>query len=565
MNPVSILESERSSHRALAVVAFLLAVLPSAGCGGPAERQLDAGVTLGTPVRSFEGQELGTVHFPTSCEPAVQGELERGLALVHHMNYTSAEPIFLAAAEADPECAIAYWGAAMTYVHPLWPDTISPERRVAGEELLAKATAAAHTSKREAGYVGALAGYYEGADRSERERLVSYLEGWAAVHADHPDDTEAALFHALALLANAPAEDKSYQKQLAAGEIIEGVLARISRHPGAHHYTIHAYDFPPLAERALDIARRYDDLAPENTHALHMTSHIFTRLGLWPESVAFNIRAAAAASERTAAGAVSLHHLHALDYLAYAYLQTAADAAADEVLAALAALEPPFQNHSATAYAFAAVPARLALERHAWEEAAELANRWPTELEWDQYPYLDAISYFARALGAARTGQPAEARAAIGELTRLEEEARALDIAYDWGIQVAIQRVAAEAWLAFEAGETERALELAREAAEMEGSTEKNPVTPGEVLPARELYGDMLLASGRHGEAIEAYEAALARSPNRFNSLFGAGRAAELAGDREAAASFYAQLVEICAEPTGARPELEHARAFLAT
>lgn len=541
----------------------LAVVLVISACAPAEDAETRRAAERGTVVLSAEGDALGRVDFPSSCDAAVQAQLELGLALLHHMNYVKAEPVFLAAAEADPECALAYWGVAMTAVHPLWPDTVSPEKRRRGEELVAKAAEAAHTSPREAAYVEALAGYYEGPDRSERERLASYLEGWTSAHAANPDDTEAAAFHALALLGNASAADKSYQKQIEAGEILEGLLERIPGHPGAHHYTIHAYDFPPLAERALDIARRYDDLAPENTHALHMTSHIFTRLGLWPESIEFNIRAADAARDRTPQGQVSLHHLHALDYLAYAYLQQADDAAADEVLAATQALAPPYQNHSATAYAFAAVPARLALERHDWEAAARIEARWPTDVAWDQYPYLDAISYFARALGAARTGQPDEARKSIAELARLEEAASKLDIAYDWGIQVAIQRVAAEAWLIYETGDKGTALEKAREAAAMEGTTEKNPVTPGEVLPARELYGDMLLAAGRHAEAIAAYEAALDRSPNRFNSLYGAGQAAELAGDGEAASRFYGQLLEICSGATGERQELEHARRFL--
>ncbi len=325
----------RISSRSRALTATLIA-LPSLlfftfGCVQEDETPTAAAMP-GSAVVSPEGDALGTVDFPTSCDAEAARELELGLALLHHMNYVKAESVFLAAAQTDPDCALAYWGAAMTYVHPLWPDTVSPEKHQAGQELLAKANAAAHTSAREAAYVGALAGYYEGAEHLERQRLASYLEGWAAVHADHPDDTEAAVFHALALLANAPAEDKSYQKQIEAGEILQDVLAQIPGHPGAHHYTIHAYDFPPLAERALDIARRYDDLAPENTHALHMTSHIFTRLGLWPESVEFNIRAAAASKNRTAAGQVSLHHPHALDYLIYAYLQQADDEAVDAVL-----------------------------------------------------------------------------------------------------------------------------------------------------------------------------------------------------------------------------------------
>ena len=543
------------------VVAIAVSLLVAcAGTGGDP----DEVVAVGTEVFDEHGVSLGTVHFPTSCTEAAHAEFETGLALLHHMNYTKAKPVFEAAIEADPECAMAYWGVAMTAVHPLWPDTISPENLVAGRELLAKAAAAAHTSDREAAYVAALASYYEGDDRRERERLESLLAGWTSVHADHPDDTEAALFHALGLLANAAAEDKTYAKQVEAGEILAGVLEQVGKHPGAHHYTIHAYDFPPLAEKALDVARRYDDLAPENTHALHMTSHIFTRLGLWPESIEFNERAAAAAADRTGDGHVSLHHLHALDYLAYAHLQMANNAAAEEVLGRIEALEPPYQNHSATAYAFAAVPARLALEQHDWEAAAVIESRWPAEVQWEQYPYLDAITFFARAMGAARTGDPATAQEAIDELAKLEEAAAALDVAYDWGIQVGIQRVAAESWLAYESGDVEKALELAQMAAEMEASTEKNPVTPGEVLPAQELYGDMLLAAGRHEDAIAAYEKALARSPNRLNSLYGAGQAAQAAGDNERAAAFYRQLIEISAE-AASRPELAQAQEFLAS
>ncbi len=547
-----------------AALPLVLGIILTPGCVGPidAPRAVTAG--LGTAVLSADGQELGTVDFPTSCSAEAQEELELGLALLHHMNYIKAEGVFRGAAEIDPECALAYWGVAMTYVHPLWPDNISAENLVRGQKLMAKAAVAAHSSPREEGYLNAVAGYYEGQERSERERLAAFLEGWILVHANHPADTEAALFHALALLATADVSDKTHQKQSAAGAIIEGVMERIARHPGAHHYTIHAYDFPPLAERALDIARRYDDLAPENTHALHMTSHIFTRLGLWSESIEFNVRAAAASSQRTAKGDVSIHYLHALDYLVYALLQSADDVAADRVMEQIRALEPPFQSHSATAYGFAGVPARLALERHNWEQAAAVEVRWPAEVDWDQHPYSEAISYFARALGAAHTGKPQEARVAIAEFSRLEEAAKALNIAYDWGTQVAIQRIAAEAWLAYESGDTERGLELALEAAEMEGATEKSPVTPGEVLPARELYGDMLLASGKHKEAIEAYETALARSPNRFNSLYGAGRAAELVGDGEAAKAFYGQLVETCAAATGDRVELEHARDYVA-
>jgi Tfp pilus assembly protein PilF len=519
---------------------------------------------MGSPVVSADGRPLGTVSFPTSCDATVQDQLERGLALLHHMTYVQAESTFLAAIEADPDCAIAYWGTAMTLVHPLWPDVISAEKHGAGLELLRRAAAASHRSPREDGYIAALGSYYDGDfGRSEAERLAAFLKGWADLHRDYPGDPEAKLFNALALMATASPSDKTFEKQKAAGAMAEEVLAEMLLHPGAHHYIIHAYDSPPLAELALPVARSYDEVAPENSHALHMTTHIFTRRGLWPESIAFNIRAAAAAEERTPSDTVSLHHLHALDYLAYAYLQTANDAAAHEVLVALKALKTPFQNHAATAYAFAAIPVRYALERQDWATAATLESSWPDGVPWEQYPHLVALPQFARALGAAHSGDVATAKAAIGELDRLQEKAAALNMAYDWGIQVAIQKVAAEAWLAYKGGATEQALELMRQAAEMESSTEKNPVTPGEVLPARELYGDMLLDSGRYADAQREYEAALDRSPNRFNSLFGAARAAELAGKNATATPFYAKLVEICPNPTGRQLQLDHARAFL--
>lgn len=516
----------------------------------------------GSVVVNSEGKALGTVVFPSSCDPAAQEHLEQGLALLHHMTYVKAEPAFRAAAEADPECALAHWGIAMTYVHPLWPDVVPPEKLAAGREVLAQAANAAHTSDREKGYIEALQAYYgpEGEESSERERLLAFQAAWHEVHEANPDDPEAALFYALSLLGTASPSDKSYDNQREAGAITTAVLEAVPKHPGAHHYTIHAYDFPPLAEDAITIARSYDDVAPENSHALHMTSHIFTRRGLWPESIEFNIRASNAANARTPSGMISMHKLHALDYLAYAYLQMADDVEAEEVLDAMEALEPPFQNHAGTAYSFAAVPARIALERHAWDEAAAVSAAWPSDVPWDQYPHLLAIPFFAQAMGAARTGDFEAAEAAIAKLTELEQGARNLPGAYDWGIQVEIQKLAAQAWLAYEMGDRESALALMQEAAEKEGSTEKNPVTPGEVLPARELYGDMLLATEDYAGALREYEAALERSPNRFNSLFGAGQAAELSGDEAGAAEYYRQLIEIAPEATGDRAALEHAK-----
>lgn len=566
---------ERPIPRGPATTPLLLAVAClAAACLGtaclaaaepPAEAAQTAPGSVGTTaVLSAEGKPLGTVRLPNSCEPAAQEHLGRGLALLHHMTYDQAETSFRTAADADPECALAYWGVAMTFVHPLWPDVVPPEGLAAGRELLARAAGAAHTSQREQAYVAALRAYYgtAGEEASEWDRLTAFSAGWQAVREQFPEDPEAALFYALSLLGTAPESDKTYVNQKAAGAIAEAVLAEIPKHPGAHHYLIHAYDFPPLAELALETARSYDDVAPENSHALHMTSHIFTRRGLWQESIAFNIRAAEAARQRTPSGMVSMHRLHALDYLVYAYLQQADDAAAAEVLELMRGLEPPYHDHAGTAYSFAAVPARIALERHAWEEAAAVASGWPREVPWDRYPHLLAIPTFARALGAAHTGDHAKAEAAIGELARLQQAAAGLPGVYDWATQVEIQKLAAEAWLAYKRGDRNRALELMRLAADKEATTEKNPITPGEVLPARELYGDMLLASGDHAGARREYEAALERSPNRFNSLFGAGRAAELAGDDKTAAAYYRRLREVAAAPTGQRPELAPAQQY---
>lgn len=552
------------ANRAARVVASLTILLTLAACSnGNNTGTTDTVPSADAVAIDADGNTLGSVRFPTSCTADAQPILERGLALLHHMNYIKAKHAFLQASDIDAECAIAYWGAAMTHVHPLWPDTILPEAQVSGQKLLDKAADAKHSSDRERAYINALQGYYRENNRSEIERLRAFEDGWAIAHESNPQDLEASLFYALALTSTAPPNDKTLANQRIAGAIAENVKAEIPQHPGAHHYIIHAYDNPALAENALETARQYDDVAPENTHALHMTSHIFTRLGLWPESITYNRRAANAAFDRTLSGEVSIHYLHALDYLAYAFLQQANDLEADEVLQELSALEAPFQNHAANAYAFAAIPVRLGLDRRDWELASQATPRWPDTIKWEQYPHLVAIPEFARALGSAKQGDFATAEEAISELEILQEQAESLNMPYDWGIQVAIQKTSAEAWLAFEQGDQERALDLMSKAAEMEASTDKNPVTPGEVLPARELYGDMLLETGNYEAAGTEYEATLDRSPNRFYSLYGAGRAAELSDDTETAAKYYQLLLENCPDPSGDRPQLDHARNFL--
>lgn len=536
-----------------ASVTFGLAVLCVA-CEGDGREALQEGppgrVSFPvTEVLGESGASLGSVAFPTTCEDPAATTLRRGLALLHNMTYAEAERAFEVAAEQDPGCALAHWGRAMTYLHPLWPDVPSDAQLERGWRLLQEARAAGPGTPREEAYVEALEAYYrDAAGRPEPARLASYAQAWAEVARSYPRDPEAALFSALADIAVAPAAEDPLAALREAGAAAEAVLARIPDHPGAHHYIIHAYDRPALAERALSVARSYGEVAPDNAHALHMTSHIFTRVGLWEESIEFNQRSADAAAAHPIDGAVSHHHLHAVDYLAYAQLQRGQDEEAQTILEHLEALDGPVVDHAASAYAFAAVPARIALERRDWRRAISVRARWPESLDWERYPHLEAIPVFSRALGAARTGDLETAEASIARLAELQVRAAALPGAYDWGTQVEIQKLAAEAWVAYARSETDHAVERMTMAAELEAGSTKNPVTPGEVLPAAELLGDMLLELGRHAEARAAYERSLERSPNRLNGLAGAARAASAAGDEAAAAEYRRRLDAVTAE-----------------
>jgi tetratricopeptide (TPR) repeat protein len=478
------------------------------------------------------------------------------------MTYEGARAAFAAAIESDSDCAMGYWGQAMTFIHPLWSDPPSKADFKRGQELVKKAKTRGQKTEQEHVYIDAVTAYYAGGwNRDERPNLTNFEKGWEKVYRKFPKDLEAACFYALAHMATSDPEDKTYAKQKQAAAIAKKVLAQIPDHPGAHHYIIHAYDYPELAEKALVVARSYGQIAPDVPHALHMPTHIFTRLGLWQESIIMNRRSANAALKHPVGKGVSLHFPHALDYLAYAYLQRGEDKKAKGVLDTINKLEGSYQVHIAAAYTFAAVPARLALERQEWSDAALLEPRTPKNYPWDKFPSMEAITHFARALGAARSGNKQAATQALDKLTALREQTEKTS-AY-WAKQVKIQRLSALAWLEYHEGIQEEALDIMRRAAKLEASTEKHPVTPGEVLPARELLADMLLDMGRHKEAQAEYEAALEHSTNRFNSLYGAGRAAELAGDKSKAVLYYKKLVEITASNT-TRERLSQVRAFLA-
>ncbi len=507
------------------------------------------------------GEQLGTVSFPVSCKESALRYAERGLALLHHMTYEGARATFLRVTETDPDCAMGYWGQAMSYIHPLWSDPPSQENFERGQELVKEAQNRGPKTKWEQAYIEAVAAYYyPGWSRDEKPNLINFEQGWQQVYQEFPEDPEATSIYALAHLATAEPNDKSYVKQKRAAELGKEVLAKISDHPGAHHYIIHAYDYPQLAEKALEVARSYDKIAPEVPHALHMPTHIFTRLGLWQESITMNMRSAEAAWKHPAGEKISLHYLHALDYLAYAYLQRGEDSQAQEVLEQIQSLKGPFQPHVASAYTLASLPARFALEQQQWTEIISLQPRVPSNYPWNEFPAMEAITYFAQALGAARSGNGLVARQALDKLSLLS--AQASETSYYWAKQIDIQRLAAEAWLMYQEGNQEEALDIMRKAAELEAATEKHPVTPGEILPASELLADMLLERGDYQEAQKAYLSALKRSPNRFNSLYGAGRAAELEGNYNKATLYYRKLIEIT-DPGAKRERLQYARNFV--
>lgn len=482
-----------------------------------------------------DGQQLGEVDFPISCSQEAQEQFETGLAQLHHMMYEQARPHFEAAAEADPQCAMAHWGIAMTSFQPLWHPT-SDEGLERGKAAVEAARTIGAPTEREEGYIAAAEAFFTdpeppAPDRpSDHEARVSaWMQAQQELHEAYPDDVDAAAFYALAEVSYAmtqfsPAEEHDYARERRAGALLERYFDDHPEHPGLHHYLIHAYDSAELAHKAEEVARRYDQLAPETPHALHMPSHIFVRLGQWEEAAAWNERSAEAALRHTVNGLTSLHYPHALDYRMYAYLQLGDEEKARETLEEVRAIEG-MQPHLASGYGIAAPQARYYLEQQKWETAAELEPRTPDALAWEEYPAAEAIFYYARGLGAARSGDLNQAEA---ERDRINGFVRTLRSEGDdyWATMTEPLGKAVEAWVRYERGDTEEALALMSEAADLEESMDKHPITPGEVLPVRELYGELLLREGRREEAVAAFEASLERTPNRRNALNGIERAA---------------------------------------
>ncbi len=502
---------------------------------------------------------LGTVHVDTTCAAAVQPEFDRGMAWLHSFWFTAAIDSFQRVLDRDPRCVMAHWGIAMSW----WGNPIAgirtPQALAAGLAATEAARASGAGTAREQAYVAALDLLYRDAKTvDQRTRVLAYEKAMEGLAARYSDDIEARIFYALALVQSASPTDKTYANLLKAAAILEREFARQPDHPGLAHYIIHSLDVPPLAPRALDAARRYATIAPDAPHALHMPSHTFTRVGFWQDSIDANLASAAAARKDDAV----TEELHALDYQAYAYLQTGQDAAVERALPTIRPMADSISSsgagHAAPPaagyYAAAAIPARYALERAAWAEAAALTPT-PTPVAW-----ADAVTHFARALGAARSGHAAAARADLDRLAALGDTLRQANDAY-WAGQVEIQRRAALAWLTLADGKPAEALTLMREAANMEDATEKSVVTPGPLKPARELLGEMLLELKQPAEALAAFEATLGKEPGRFRAVYGAARAALVAGDRAKASTYYASLLQIAkAADRPGRPELAEAR-----
>ena len=531
--------------RSLAIVIAALAVSPLA-----AQESHQHG----------DAAKLGTVKFANSCAAAAQPDFARGMALLHSFEFGESMDAFAAVLKTDPSCGIALWATGVAR----WSNPFSAALRPAaqlesGRATLERAAAIGAKTARERDFISAAKPLYDRFDSLDQPtRLRAYRDAMAQLSAKYPDDPEAAAFYALSLTAAASPSDKTYADQLKAGAMLEKLWAAQPDHPGFPHYIIHAYDVPALAPRAVEAARRYAKIAPAAPHALHMPSHTFTRLGYWQDSIDTNIQSAAVARRLNAIG----EELHASDYQTYAYLQTGQDAAARRVVDSLTEImsrrAPAIESAApppAGAYARAAIPARYALERGAWAEAAALETRT------SPFPYADALTWFARALGAARMRDLPAARAAVAELQKCIDRTTQAQETY-WSEQLTIQKLGASAWLGLAEGKTDEALAAMRAAADREDRTEKAAISPGPLAPARELLGDMLLELKQPKAALAEYQKTMAKEPNRFRALAGAAAAAAQAGDRAASSKYYQQLLAISPKgDTPGRPELQTARA----
>jgi tetratricopeptide (TPR) repeat protein len=475
------------------------------------------------------------------------------VALLHSFSWQEGEKAFREVLENDPNCAIATWGIASILIGNTFGVGPTPEEAQKAKEAIARGRAIGPKTERERFYIEAVAEYYDRfSDRSHGARMKLLANAFEIVAKRFSDDDEAQIFYAIYLTATQEPTDKSFAAALKAAEILEAQFVKHPEHPGVAHYLIHSYDYPPIADKGLMAAKRYAEIAPSAPHALHMPSHIFTRVGAWEDSVATNRRSAAASKAANEPGG----GLHAMDYMVYAYMQLARDREASRVVEE-AQRVTVLGSGQGGPYAFAAIPARFTIERGMWKDAMQLQPRA------SRFPQTEAMTYFARALGAARNGDPVAAEKDVGELARIVAALKAAKDDY-WATEVEVQRLGTAAWTAYAKGSREEALTLMRSAAELEDKSEKSAVTPGRIIPARELLGDMLLEMSRPAEALQAFETSEKHDPNRFRGLYGASKAASLAGDQAKAKSYYEKLLVLVQNADTERPELKEAKTFLA-
>ena len=516
---------------------------------------LMAGIAFPAPVfaQDESDQRLGTVHFETSCNEVAQRRFDRAMRYQHSFWYRESKELFEEVLKADPDCGIAYWGIALSLLNnPHAPPPVG--NLPLGVAAIEKAKTVGAKTQRERDLIDAMAAFYTDFDKIDhRTRVLAYLQAMQGVAQAYPNDDEAQILYAIELNVAAPPTDKTYAMQLKGAAILEPIFQRQPRHPGVAHYLIHLYDTPALAEKGLDAAKRYSQIAPAAPHAQHMPSHIFTRVGYWKESIGSNSEAARAAKASNEAN----DQLHAMDYLVYAYLQTGQDAKAQAVINEMRGISGFAETFVAGPYALSVSPARYAVERGDWNAAAQLPVR-STPL-----PHAEAMTHFARALGAARSGNPDAANIDIAKLAELREKLRQAKDAY-WAEQVDIQWQIATAWRLYAEGKYDEALRAMSAAADAEDRTEKHPVTPGVPTPARELYGTMLLERGMAKEALAAFEATLHKEPHRLGATLGAAAAAEKSGDAAKAREHYAAAVALTEAADPVRPQIAQARERVA-
>ena len=517
-------------------------------------------VSCGLPDKQF-----GSVEFETSCSEKVKKDFNLAVALLHSFEYEEAEKVFAKIIDEEPECAMAYWGVDMCNYHQVWPSPPTPAELEKGNKAISIAQSLTQKSKRETDYINAIALFYKDWNTIDhRTRSMNFAKAMEKIYKEYPNDKEAAIFYALSLDGAADPADKSLSNQRKAGAILSALYPNEPNHPGIVHYIIHSYDYPELAALALPAARKYASIAPSSAHAQHMPSHIYTRLGLWDECINSNLASTSSARCYAETAGIKGHwdeELHAMDYLVYAYLQKGDNKLAKEQCEYLKTILEVYPVSFKDAYAFAAIPARYLLENKIWKEAASLKIH-PVNFPWEKFPWEKAIIHFTRLLGSVHIGHIDSAMAELKNLNTIYDTLTEQKDSYKAN-QVKIQIKTAEAWILFKQGKNNEALKFMNTAVDMEDKTEKSPVTPGEVLPAMELLGDMLLQMNKSDQALEAYKADLKKHPNRFNGLYGGGLAAEKSNDLEKANFYYQQLTAIANSANSNRPELEAAKLFL--